>query len=173
MSQLPTGCPIETDIDGEGWVEVGPTTNKMQSTIAKNKHVQTVSDVNRHCNNSDNKSVQTDSDVMSIDVLQLVVLDKPVQTENIAFPDCNIVFKDKAVQTADGDDEENKEAKQQRPLDECVAIYKEKVTIISVYVFLFNNVCNIQLGKLVQLWTERILWEVLSTFKCKIASRLG
>lgn len=71
---------------------------------------------------------QTEESLAAWEQLRPVPLsDKPVQTDT-ASADQAVAKLDKSVQTGDGGDEEDSLPK---PLEECVAIYKQKVITIA------------------------------------------
>uniref|UniRef100_A0A1B6EGS7 3-hydroxy-3-methylglutaryl coenzyme A reductase n=1 Tax=Clastoptera arizonana TaxID=38151 RepID=A0A1B6EGS7_9HEMI len=108
LNQFTTSSPILNTEIGEGsWIEVGSEENINQSeNIVLNFH---------------SKSVQTDDKNKN----KMDVKDRLVQTENTPFSEYNIVYKDKAVQTID-ENEQKEKTIHQRPIEECVTIYKEK-----------------------------------------------
>lgn len=74
-----------------------------------------------------NRSSQTEESLAAWEQLRLVPLsDKPVQTD-VASADKTVAKIDKSVQTGDAVDEEDLLPK---PLEDCVAIYKEKVFML-------------------------------------------
>lgn len=90
--------------DSEDWVEVGVNSNKSSQNLGLHKSIQTtlsMSNSDRSCN----KYIQTDTESDRTE-LQKTFSDKPVQTEE--------------------QDETDDKEDIQRPLDECIAIYRQK-----------------------------------------------
>lgn len=91
--------------DSEDWVEVGLNSTKSSRNLGLDKSVQTTLSMNIS-DGSCNKYIQTDIESGRSEIPK-TLNDKPVQTEELIEADDTEAI--------------------QRPLDDCIAIYKQKV----------------------------------------------
>lgn len=102
------GQPLILHTTEEGWIEVGLSTAKVEKCVQTEN-----SDLHKFC--------QTEH----LSATQVELSDKPVQTDT---SNPHIVdLQDKSVQTGEVLEEDHLRP---RPLDQCVAMYKEKVNFI-------------------------------------------